>query len=380
VFPFFQVLNLIFNRLNFHGHLRLSIVCRRFLQLIANDVTFMRTVNFQAFQTPIRELPIQAKLFRTYRTVTMSSYDSFEEFTGLELDLLENAETLNFCSCNFQDTAELVSVLAHCKRLQTVLINSRRIKNFVTGPIENFQSPVSIVIDTPNCQSLSCFAEIQQIRVRDWDNWTMQGMARFLSQHAAALSVMDIYDRDTDEFLQLLVKTPQLKLKHVNMYFYEPKHLAQKAQLFALQGASLTSLVAQGSMDQQLFEAICKHLVNLESLDLQVTHLNNVRLSDLQVLPKLKSLAVSFHGFEEEYDLDLGGLTGLEQLKLSIGPLGKHFKLALRRPMLTLKKLELKFPVDKQLFGQIATVFPNLTHLELRFYVSIAAPPTNDAS
>jgi hypothetical protein len=332
----------------------------------------MRTVNFRAFQYTMQKLSDNptVKLIRTYRTVTLSSYDNFEELSDLELELLENVESLNLSSCSFRDTSELASLLKHCNRLKTVLIDSRRIKSSTAEPIETFQSPVSVVIDTPVCQSLNCFANILHVRVRDWDNWNMQGITRFLGQHAAVVTAMDIYERDSDEFFKLLANTPELKLQKLNMYFNEPKHVELKAQIFAHHRTCLTSMSAHGFMDQLLFDAIRLNLVNLETLDLQITHQNNVRLNDLKVLLRLKNLAVSFHGFDDEYVLDIGELRSLEQLKLTIGPLRRHLKLALKQPMVTLKKLELRFPVDSQLLEQIATMFSNLTSLEFIFKVS----------
>jgi hypothetical protein len=368
---------LIFNRLNFHGHLRLSSVCRRFLEVIENDVKFMRTVNFRAVQIAMRKHTntIHGKLMRAYRTVTLWHYKNVVDLTDLEQAMLKDVESLNLCTCSFRDTAELVSVLKHCKHLKTVLFNSRRIKNLTANPPkETYSSPVSIVIDIPVCQALNCFTNISQIHVRDWNYWETQDISRFLSEYSAIVSSMDIYERDSDDYLQLLVQKPELKLKHINMFFYDPKHVEPKAQLFAHQRTYLTSLAARGFMNQQLFDAIHSNLVNLEALDLQIKYPKNVRLNDLKVLTKLKSLTVSFREFQDENDLDISGLVSLEQLKLSISLLRRPFKLVLKQPLLKLKKLELRFPVDKQLFGQMATMFPNLRNLELRFYVSMSIP------
>jgi hypothetical protein len=49
----------------------------------------------------------------------------------------------------------------------------------------------------------------------------------------------------------------------------------------------------------------------------------------------------------------------------------KNFKIALKKPNVTLKKLYLGTEIDGHLLGQIVKMFPDLMSLELKYFVSI---------
>jgi hypothetical protein len=365
---FVQVLSLIFNQLNFHGHLRLSRVCRRFLRVIGNDAKFMRSVHFWASPSTIHTL--SHKLMRTYKTVSLSDYDSFEELSDLELALIENVETLRFQNCSFRDTSEFVSVLKHCKQLKTVVVGNQLFVDLETEPMEKIQTPVSLAIESPYCKSWTCFGNISKISVRNWTLSDMENNLRLLSQHARVITTIFASHDDFDAFSEQSFKTPELQLTEAHLLI-DDENNAHAARFLAHHRTSLMQLSVQGSIQQQMMDAIFSNLVGLEILDLFFDDESIVRLSDLKNLPKLKKLTASFRNYNIDFEQDIGELLSLEQFKLKFtNELGK-FKLATRRPNVTLKMLELGFLVDRQLLGQIAEVCPNLIHLKLSSCVSL---------
>jgi F-box domain len=367
---------LIFNRLNFHGHLRLSCVCRRFLQLIDSDVVFMRTVNFKPDLYELQSLldnNSTTNVMHIFRTVTLLNY--FSETSQFEWNVLENVENLYLNKCRFRDKIEIVALLNRCKRLRTVDIKEIEY-NMIADydclePIEKFQSPVSVVIDYPY-KLLNVFQKILKVDfVRYYNHKEME---RFLSQHAAIVCSLDIYYNVSAEFLQFLANTPELKLKHMEIYLFDLENKEQIAQIFARQRLCLTSLSTLGHTDHHLLDAIRFNLINLETLEIEVLCLDDVRLNDLKVLPRLKSVVVIFDQISGIYKFDIEELFSLEELKLKTPTTSYvQFKLAMTSPMLTLNKFELAIPVERKLLEQIVTLFPNLKSLLLELEVSFLA-------
>jgi F-box domain len=94
-FRFFQVLSLIFNRINFHGHLRLSGVCQRWNNVVKDDVPFMRTVKFKAASVTGRR-----SLIRSYRYVVLHNFVKDDISVGNLEKLTLNAEKIDFGCTN----------------------------------------------------------------------------------------------------------------------------------------------------------------------------------------------------------------------------------------------------------------------------------------
>jgi F-box domain len=377
-FAFLQVLNLIFNCLKFRDHLSLSSVCQRFMQAINDDITFMRTVVFS--MEPLTELLLslvtcnpEPKLMLTYRYVILRNFKNFGNLSVLELAQLQNVERLSFVGCKFLNTSEFVSVLKHCKRLTSVYtVKGTLFQDLASEPTEKFPNPLSrLIVDSPVCKSLDCFEKISHIILCLWDGWGVQDLAPFMSKHAAALTSMSIYKYDSN-VLQLLVDTPELKLEHLSVCNFKSEQVPLIAQILANQGSALTKLEVHKVMVQPIYDVIRLHLVNLETLTLCVWDEHNIRLTDLKVLRKLKSLTVDFEEFENEYEIDVGEFSILEQLTINVYYDGEVNMFVFKRPNLTLKKLEMNgVLLNAKLLGQIPTMFPNLTSLELHSYVSI---------
>jgi hypothetical protein len=355
--------------------LRLSLVCRRFFQVIENDKLFMQTVKFRACHAVMRQLwpNPHARLIRTYETVSFSSYDYFQEFTPLELALIENVKIFQFSSCKFPDTNELVLILKRCKQLKTVDIAWSTFEAEENEPMEKFENPVSLVIDSPFCKSWTCFANISHISVRDWHSSRQVELANFLSQHAGVIRSMFMVENGFDKISQLLFSRPEIKLEQIDLHFETQEFVTDVTRFLAHQSTSLRTLWVENNLQQQMFNAICLNLVNLETLNLElIKDAYNIRLSDLKALPRLKKLALNFwESALIDFELDLGALLSLEQLKLTYSGF-RVFKLAAERSIVTLKKLELNIPVESHIWGQLATIFPNLRNLNLSPHVSIA--------
>jgi hypothetical protein len=325
----------------------------------------MRTVQFRVGDVQFRQLAQNpaSKVVRTYRNVAMIRCNVFDVWPNLDWQLLRNVECLALYQCDFRDRNVFVSFLEHCKLLKTVENDDVAFESSSTELIEMLQNPVSLIFKyLPNWELLECFTSIKQIHVKHWEEWEIQDKIRILSQHPAAISSLDI-SRCEMEFSQLCVNLPELKLEHLYCYNERIVHMEQLVQFFTKQSSSLTSM--ECFVDQQLLDAICSHLVNLKVLVL-VTR-TELRLNDLKVLPRLNSLIVKELVYSDSSDLNIEELVSLDHLDLVIN---SPRKIIVKQPLLNLKKLKLKVPFDKQLFAQIATMFPNLIELDL--YVSFA--------
>jgi hypothetical protein len=338
----------------------------------------MRTVNFRPDRNDFWKLAQKprAKLMRTYRNVIFTEYGHWQTLSVLELELLKNVENLKFKGCGFSDANEFVWILKHCKELKSVYTESYMFEDFKSAPIEKFQNPVSLSIQKPLCESLDCFEKVSQIHVRCWMGWYQckSSVNQFLSSYTAAITSIVIHNGyGSDDFLRLLVNTPQLKLKHLEFYprFETSRRVMQIVQILAHHKSFLTNLsLGISFMEQSIFDAIRLNLVNLEKLAIPVREEHHIIcLSDLKVLTKLTSLSVSLDGFKDGYELDVSEFLSLEQLKLhNNGEAKVYFK----RPNMTLKNLYLEFKINRLLLAQIPTMFPNLRSLHLyEYYVSI---------
>jgi hypothetical protein len=367
------VLNLIFNRLNFHGHLRLSLVCRRFLKVIENDVLFMRTVKFKAYQSGLQwsQNP-PAKLMRKYKVVDLIGYSRFEELADLEM--VECVETLNFKECYFHNPSEFVSFLKHCKQLKSVGIEILvfDFEDDASEPMEKFQSPVTIATGACSYAILNCFENILQICVSWVQYLATQEFARCLNQHAEVFVSIKLFEHDFEQIAEQLVGIPKLELKRMDLSFETQRNLMATAQLFAHQSSSLTTLLLEGNIQQPIIDLICSNLVNLEQITLVTMNpISNISWNQLKDLPKLKSLSVNFCHSVSDFVVDFGEMLSLEQLDLVASYSFRDLKLVWKGPNKTLKKLKLGLLIDNHILGQIAEVFPNLTDLDLSGYVNV---------
>jgi hypothetical protein len=322
-------------------------------------------------QTDMHELARnnQARLMRTYTNVILNHVNDFENLSALELEMLENVEHLKFFHCQLRNTNELVSLLKNCKQLKFVDTDYLKIHDD-SEPAEKIQNAVALIVKGGWCPSLQCFANILHIHTRSlaWDN-DLQDLALFLSNYATVITTLK-YEPLCEGFSQMMLNTPNLKLKHLILNAYgEPDIVSQISQVFDQQKASVTKLkVSAGHMYQQLFDAIRFKLINLETLHIvDALCWTNFRLNDLKVLPKLKNLEVAFKHSDDGYELDLSELRNLEQLQLTMR---KKSNLAVTRQNATLKSLKLLLDVDSTLFGQIVRMFPNLVFLFLKKYAS----------
>jgi hypothetical protein len=339
----------------------------------------MRTVNCRPNKIDLEKLTVnnpEAKLMRTYRNVIFANFTEWQVLSDLELELLENVENMKFKDCYFRDANVFTSVLKHCNQLKCVVTESDdgyMFDDLKCEPTDKFQNPVSLDIETPLCKSLACFEKVPHINIRHWrlEN-NIPGLALFMSNHVVAVTSIVIYELQhfTDEFLQLLVKLPELKLKHLKSYTYDPRHVTQIAQLLSNQKSSLTQLKLKGRMQLPIFDTICLSLLNLETLSITDREEYNIRLSNLKVLPNLKKLTVHIIDFNDGYKLEIGELLRLEHFKLTKLPYYKEYKVDLKQPNATLKGLKLEFQVNDLILAQIPKMFPSLTKLELFSSVS----------
>jgi hypothetical protein len=306
----------------------------------------MQTVNFIAMKDQIQQLTnnnAMAMCMRNYKYVSLDNYERVDELLPFELELLKNVESLCISGIEFRDTNECVALLKHCRQLKAVIFQSSQITSISTEPIEKIQNPMSIQMSMSAPALLDCFTHISQIHIRN-----QQDMERLLSHHAVAITSLELnmVQCDSETFLQLLVSTPELKLKHLRMDGYMSKYVELKAQLLAQQKPYLTSLSMGGTMSQPLMlDVVRLNLFNLETLEFSFRRGANIHPNDLHVLPRLNSLEIGYIvdlRLEDSFELDIEDLLSLKQLKLNIWT---YFTLSNPSPPpMPLNRLELRLP------------------------------------
>jgi F-box domain len=338
---------MIFNKLNFHGHLRLSGVCKRWNDLVQNDVLFMRTVSFNA-----KSMDGRHTVMRAYKHVKLGCFRRNNELITDEnlLKLLENVEIIDFCRTN---CFTINRVMRMCTENVTE-IRLSRIKNTKQAFTFECTWPVTISMSVACMEFLDRFNNIKNI--------SRLG----LSYH----DNISQYENVNPQFLRLygrpVSQKTQAEKDIVHAFFEKQAH-------------SLKAIEVE-RIDLFFFNAMRMMLINLETVKLTAYQSYELDFSNLKVLPKLKCLDITLvHSIGLDfYCLDVGELTTLAELSINFKFDNYQYRaeapklqlLSPKRPMNEMMKFEMSnLNVDNELLGRVVQIMPRLKALNMGTWV-----------
>jgi hypothetical protein len=327
---------MIFNGVNFHGHLRLSSVCKRWHNLVRNDIGFMRSIKFHAQRLQHHDI-----LARSYKSIDLSGYAWC--YSGIPANLqkqLKDVETLDFGY--YVTTSTLNCVIPLCKSLKEV----RMTKWYPSHqPPVTFRHPlpVRIVMMEPCIEFLDHLNVITELANMRLENVPTPN---FVAKYGSAITSLDIR---LNKAFDNLVQFENLHLQSVRIIeFYDnvPVNPDALRAFFKKQAPSLKSLHLDDISDSDWFDEITI-LKKLETLKFtcNVNHWEQSQrfhLDDLRELKNLQSLDIdleedSFGG--DAYELDIYELTTLTDFRIH-GDF--RFKIyTVGQPMIAMRKIDI---------------------------------------
>jgi plasmid maintenance system antidote protein VapI len=362
---------MVFNRINFHGHLRLSGVCKRWLNLVQNDVVFMRSVRFD-----VRKMKDHHTLVRSYKFVYLNWYGYGRQPDIIPENmqqLLKNAEIIDFGYSAYP--SDLNRIIPFCENAKDIRLgNSTSDKTVLTFshpfPVQLSMVKARIENSMPVLDRFSAITKLSGMMEIE-----SKSSEEFLAKYAGVTTALAV--RLNSSF-DKLSQFENLHLESVRLWEYEyarsEKESVAVQVFFEQQAASLKSIEIVDIINEYFFDPMRMLLVNLEKVKIRYSTRQNLRINNLKVLPKLKflDLAVIVPAESEFYHLDVGELITLNELsisnKLFYGP---HVFQKLRiishnQPMNMLKKFViLKFNFDHETSEQIVWNMPRLKVLEI---------------
>jgi F-box domain len=375
--PVFQLLTIIFNRINFEDHLRLSGVCKRWNDVVQTDVLFMRTVKFNAAGLVNRQT-----LMRTYKYVEFRvmkpwlhiiDYLSDINTENLQL-LLKNAETVDIGNIKL---ANLDSIMHLCSSsLKVVKVNE--ILAYSTAWTFEHQTPVEVFMKEPCTGFLDHFKVITGIIGLVCSSSPPE---TFMTKYSALIKSLRInLDHSLDPWCQF----ENLKLEFLYLRTPDTSGLNQNSvySFFKKQAPSLKAIKIKNDFFVDApktfwFDPMRIFLGNLESVVLKNVCLDEICLNDLETLPKLKYLRLIVRILDYEYEhfyLNIMKLLSLTEFIIINSSVDYRHAPKLRLmpnlPMTAMVKIKIfNFRMDFETFRQIAQSMPDLKELDFNVLV-----------
>jgi hypothetical protein len=389
LFPTFQILTTIFDRLKFYGNLRCSLVCKRWFNVVNKNVEFMRTVNFQPREENLLDLQTTntSVLTRDYRTLLLYMYSEFSDLTNLHISLLKKAEYIKLWRCKFQDFLEFKKFVDCCPNAKEFFLHAiefdelkdiekeTRITEDITSGM--VRPVVKCTLNYTSWRVLQCFDNVHELVVEDEEVYDRRQSGAekllFIENYASALVSIDLFDWTSDELLLLSTKS-QLKLKVICATEQLPLDTLEILKhLFIKQHSTITACSVSQKIPIDMFDDICEYLHNLETFECTITNDAPPNFNNLKKLKKLRSLSLNNNRRRAEIlELDIGDLP-LTEFKLSGDH--AHLKIVLSLSKLTMPSVKKLHIVDTYLeqeaFKALITLMPNLEYLSLYFHVSL---------
>jgi hypothetical protein len=385
-----QILNIIFNLINFHGHLRLSGVCKHWSNLVGNDSKFMRTVKFKTdLMIPDR------KLMRCYKYLDFNKCRIGLTVVPHVRYLLKNAETIDF-----GDNMHIFNrLLPLCENLKEVL-------QLGSWPPLSFEYPLPVKISLFNIDGSVQFRLISRLKCIGY-NPLMYGTIDISNIGQETLDCFNVVtsitqlELNTTPSIQFMTKygaviksltiSSNVALDYLSQF--DNLHL----QSMRLKAFSFTRREITPDTVHSFFEKQAPYLETIEIKDLLIGSIvlnamtmllqnlvtvkfNSVidpflNLNDLKVLTKLKCLYVNLKIMKDSdnYHLDVCCLTKLAELHISCSALYNVLEprklrvISQTGPMNSLEKIEISnFCLDWETLEQITQVMPRLKTLDIR--------------
>jgi hypothetical protein len=360
------MLNMIFNRINFHGHLRLSGVCQKWHNLVQNDVPFMRTVQFQA-----EKLTKRHKLMRSYRNVFLKNF-SWEKInvTNNLQKLLENAERIDF-GFGYTERATLNCLMPLCGKVKEIRLY--RLSSYYhdkTAFTFEHKLPVRITVNELCSEFLDRFTVIENISGLEIGlNAHAELLEDFMAKHGALVNSFSCIGSGN---VGLLSRIETLRLKSLRLYCAGCPDIEKELvrEFFEKQAPFIKSFdISRGSMVVFMFDSMRMLLKNLETVRFTLpTNSDLLRLNDLRTLAKLQCLDLGvYQGDGQTYQLNVSELTALSDLRISGSG---QLRVFTDQPMNALKKLTVSgLQLDIQTLEQIVQAMPRLKMLDIYSWV-----------
>jgi F-box domain len=380
---FFQMLHMIFNRINFHGHLRLSGVCKRWLNLVQNDVVFMKTVEFQAWR--VNETH---QLMRTYPRILLfdrldiTNPDYQRNFTYVQgfRTLLKNAEIINFGPTNRYALQYVMPLCENAKDITLYLLESPSFNNTAL----TFEHPLPIKISHvtygPNKSILSDvldrFKVITDISPLVLCSHDLDASEEFVAKYGALSKSLE-YLISSDRPFNGLDRFDNLKLQSLTIMKERDSDFQADPvdPFFAKQAPFLETIIFRREIiDAAMFDSMRLLLGNLETVRLSCSSSQQLCLNDLKVLTKLKCLDLEVRNVNRcrYYVLDIPDLVTLTELRMCASMGGKPI-LRIRsrkKPLVALEKFRIfGFGLDLVALEHVVQAMPGLKKLKLIYYL-----------
>jgi hypothetical protein len=355
---------MIFNRLNFHGHLRMSAVCKKWYNLVLNDILFMRAVKFNA-----KNLSGSHELLRSYKMVDLRGFQWKNGIGQNVQELLNSAETIDFGCISRND---LNHVMPMCKNLKEIgeLYNMENGRGAST-PL-NFKHPLPTTISMFDHweEFFECFDVITKISNFHVGNVPSD---EFMTKYGAMINAVSIDLADLGA-LDFWARCEKLQLKFLLLLADSDNSSAELdwdtvRSFFEKQAPSLKTINFHlQRIDEFWFDPALMLLINLETVVVTFANDDVPQLNNMKVLPKLRCLmlTVVVKSAGECYELDIVELVTLTELFMespSHIP-AKRPKIRMKPqvlPMDAIGKITVSgFRVDGTSLAQIALTMPRL--------------------
>jgi F-box domain len=377
------MLNMIFNRVNFHGHLRLSAVCKKWFNLVQDDVLFMRTVKFIASKMS-REGREHELMRYSYRYVYLDDHFSnnlsknrTNNAQSLE-KLLKNAEKIDFGRTNCDVLNYVVPLSKNLRKIHLYDRNYSNEQRAIT-----FEHPLPVEIVSTNVSAiLDRFNAITNISSLILDKNTTE---EFMAKYAAVIKSISLdLNYVICSMINILGQIDNLHMQSLdiisNMFSLRTEEIKNSLRLlFTKQAPSLKSMNFASLIDRTVFDSMRMLLVNLETVHFEFYLSFDekcLRLNDLKVLRKLKSLHIVINmsqisSRQYSYHLDVAELTTLTDLRIATKQNGTRLRISSSNErMEKLEKFEVScLRIDIEALRQIALAMPQLKVLNIGAWV-----------
>jgi F-box domain len=351
------VLNKIFKRINFHGHLRLSRVCKKWHNVVQDDASFMRSVKF----APGR-ISKKKKLMGSYRNVVLHHFRKNRIDAKNLQKLMKNAEKIDFGPT----TPETLNyVVPLCKNLGEMEVDIATDNTALT-----FVHPLPVKISTTQISSLDVLDRFKKITDISGLVLSDEPSNDFMVKYGGLVTSITVEVPSGRQFHNF-GRMENFHLSFLGLIGQFEKHSIRS--FFGTQASFLKSIEIKGTIEDFMFESMWMLLKNLESVTISFRTSQNLCLNKLKALTKLECLIIEVkiapNSIHQSYHLDIAELTKLTALRVSC--INGVLRISsLDKPMSAIEKFEIfghKF--DLEALKQIALTMPGLK--ELRIHVNV---------
>jgi hypothetical protein len=348
--------------------LRLSGVCKRWNDLVQNDVLFMKTVKFH-----LCNLDGRSMLMRSYKNIDLGNCAyKFRVNNCIPLNsryLMSIADSIDFGLVTHAFLNRIMPLCTNVKEIKLENSLYRRANN--RALTFEHSVPVEISIRNPCLELFDRFKVITNILQL---NDTSQDI---MAKYGAVITSLNTSTSELQELVQLQDLHLQSLCLTAILYVDTEKNSAIVRTFFEKQALVLTIIKIE-YCPEVLFDAMHMLLKNLETVKISYCqNKHELHFNDLKVLPKLKCLDVHQVDINsaQYYHLDVSELVTLAELRVSINLNWDAPTLRITsgsEPMVSLKKFcAFNCHIDFETLEQIVQTMPELKTLDVKLSVRV---------